>query len=422
MNRKPIVFALALALVLLMLAPGLSAFASETPVTLKVVYGFADFEKPFETLIANYTAEHPNVKIELISGAVGEILPAMIQQRDYPNISLIPDGFDGIYAQQGLLLDLSDRPVVARTTPANLATHTVDGKVYAISTGAGYYGIYYNKALFAQAGIEAAPTTLSELKQAVDKLNAAGIAPFIGGFKDNWPQGQYFRYGSAGVFELNAPLCEQIAAGTRRFSDADVKSLFDGPMELIDLIVGNLYEGSLSMTTGEAEVKFGEGEGAMYMLGDWSMATMESGNPKAAERDVTGFMPILVSDNEADNRYLVFYNAGHGIFKDAPHLEEAIAFYDYVFSHDGNEIIAKGTGNPGPFTDSDLSWANEFKQDIIAAGQDPANVWTDFEYLKLPSMVAGLNSSVDGYMRGAYGRDAMFDELQKAVDTALAAQ
>ena len=392
------------------------------PITLRVFYGFADFEAPLTQLAKTYKERNPNVTVELISGADAQILAAMVQQRDYPNIALIPDGFDTIYGRQGLLLDLSNRPIASRATADNLATHWVDGKIYSISTGAGVYGIYYNKALFRQAGIDREPATLSELKAAVAKLKAAGITPFVGGYKDSWPQGQYFRWGSAGAFTKNAPITEDIAARKRKFNDPAVISMFNGTFELIDLIKNNMTADSLLMTSGEAEVKFGQGVAAMYMLGDWSMAVMESANPNAAKREVTGFMPLLTSDNAVDNRYLVFFNQGHGIFKDSQNVDEAIKFYDFMFSKEGSEVICRATGNPGPFTDSDLSWANEFKQDMMAQITKPNRTWNDMEFLKLPPIFAGLDSALDGYMKGAYGKNQVFDELQKAVETALAAQ
>ena len=371
---------LAIALCVLIAAPlpaQSAQAANAAPVTLRILYGWTDHEPFVKELAEMYTAENPHVSFEFISGTPGELLPAMVQQRDYPDISLIPDGFDNIYGNQGLLLDLSGRPVIARSTSDNLATHMVDGKVYSISTGAGVYGIYYNKALFAQAGIDKEPTTMSELKDAVAKLNAAGITPFIGGFKDSWPQGQYLRWGGAGVFIQNAPLTTDISDKSRKFNDPDVVALFDGIFELIDIIKDNMTDDSLLMTTGEAEVKFGQGEAAMYMLGDWSMATMETGNPDAAKRDVTGFMPIITSDNASDNRYLVFFNAGHGIFKDSNNLEEAIKFYDYLFSKESSDYVYRGLGAPGPFVDSDTSFANEFKQDMFAQITMPNRTWND---------------------------------------------
>ncbi|MDO4614851.1 MAG: extracellular solute-binding protein [Lachnospiraceae bacterium] len=52
-----------------------------------------------------------------------------------------------------------------------------DGKIYGIPYSRQIIGYYYNKELFAQAGIEAAPTTWEEFFDVCDKLLAAGITP-----------------------------------------------------------------------------------------------------------------------------------------------------------------------------------------------------------------------------------------------------
>lgn len=55
---------------------------------------------------------------------------------------------------------------------------TEDGKMYsAPNTTGAYAGMYYNKELFAQAGIDQFPETLEEFWAACDKLKEAGITP-----------------------------------------------------------------------------------------------------------------------------------------------------------------------------------------------------------------------------------------------------
>ena len=51
------------------------------------------------------------------------------------------------------------------------------GEWYGIPNIGEYVMFYYNKELFAQAGIAAEPTTLEELEAAMDKLLAAGVTP-----------------------------------------------------------------------------------------------------------------------------------------------------------------------------------------------------------------------------------------------------
>ncbi len=47
-------------------------------------------------------------------------------------------------------------------------------------------GIWYNKALFEQAGIEEIPTTWTEFLSVVQQLKDAGITPIALGERDKW--------------------------------------------------------------------------------------------------------------------------------------------------------------------------------------------------------------------------------------------
>jgi len=60
---------------------------------------------------------------------------------------------------------------------ASLTTNSRDGKIYASSVEGSVVGYFYNKELFAQAGIEAPAKTWDEFFDQCDKLKAAGITP-----------------------------------------------------------------------------------------------------------------------------------------------------------------------------------------------------------------------------------------------------
>ena len=88
------------------------------------------------------------------------------------------------------LEDLVDQGVVAETTeqwtkavadgniPEALKQYfTVEGKQYCVPLLAGYWVMYYNKAVFAKAGVTP-PKTWADLIAVADKLKAAGVKPF----------------------------------------------------------------------------------------------------------------------------------------------------------------------------------------------------------------------------------------------------
>lgn len=85
------------------------------------------------------------------------------------------------YAKVGLLkditpdLDADNGAWRATFSPGALGVYAYEGKNYGVPWDMGMVGIWYNKALFDQAGITSPPKTWNELLDAVRKLKAAGI-------------------------------------------------------------------------------------------------------------------------------------------------------------------------------------------------------------------------------------------------------
>ena len=86
-------------------------------------------------------------------------------------------------------------------------------------------GFWYNKDLFAQAGIDAPPTTWEELLEDVQALKDAGITPMAVGAGDKWPAHFYYSYlmiregGEAAMAEVT----ESLDFNTPEFIEAGVQ-------------------------------------------------------------------------------------------------------------------------------------------------------------------------------------------------------
>ena len=81
-----------------------------------------------------------------------------------------------------LVVDLSDKVNAdadwkALYSDASIATNSRNGKIYASSVEGSIVGYFYNKDLFAKAGITAPATTWDEFFKQCDTLKAAGITP-----------------------------------------------------------------------------------------------------------------------------------------------------------------------------------------------------------------------------------------------------
>lgn len=75
------------------------------------------------------------------------------------------------------LEDLSDQPWVNDLVDMAKEPMTKDGKVYGMPMNLEGWGYIYNKDLFEQAGITELPKTYTQLADAAQKLEAAGITP-----------------------------------------------------------------------------------------------------------------------------------------------------------------------------------------------------------------------------------------------------
>lgn len=81
------------------------------------------------------------------------------------------------YAAEDLLYSADEvlpEEVVADIFPAFVESGSYDGNFYGFPAGSGARALFYNKDLFAQAGIDAPPTTWTEFVDAAEKITALG--------------------------------------------------------------------------------------------------------------------------------------------------------------------------------------------------------------------------------------------------------
>ncbi|MFD6986617.1 extracellular solute-binding protein, partial [Streptomyces sp. NPDC059956] len=111
----------------------------------------------------------------------------------------LPDVFQtwggGVLQQQvdaGLVEDLTDVfGWSSEITPVSLQAYQFEDRTYGVPYDVGMVGFWYNKKLFAKAGITAPPATWAELLEDVKKLKAAGVTPIALAGKEKWP-GHYY--------------------------------------------------------------------------------------------------------------------------------------------------------------------------------------------------------------------------------------
>ncbi|NSY19704.1 ABC transporter substrate-binding protein [Neorhizobium sp. AL 9.2.2] len=194
-----------------------TATAAQTVVKWMHVETVPAYIKTWEDIAKKYETQHPDVDIQLQfleNEAFKAKLPTLLQSDAAPDFFYSWGG--GVLRQQsqtGALMDLTEAMNAnggewAKTyKPAAVAGLTFDEKIYAVPYRMGTVNFFYNKELFAKAGVKADDIkTWDDFLGAVKTLKAAGIAPIAGGGGDKWPLHFYWsflvmRNGGEEVFE-----------------------------------------------------------------------------------------------------------------------------------------------------------------------------------------------------------------------------
>jgi len=301
----------------------------------------------WQKLADEYMAAHPNVTIEITvleNEAFKTKLTTVMQSGEPPDIfQSWGGGVMNEYANAGLLRDISaDLDANGgewRNTfaPGALGVYSYKGKNYGVPWDMGMIGFWYNKALFAQAGIDSPPTTWTEFIAAVEKLKDAGITPIALGEGDKWPGMHMWAY-----------LVTRLG-GKENFEGALLRtgSFTDEPFvragEMIQELVAlePFQDGFLGATYGDEATVMGNGNAAMELMGQWAPAVEKDNSAdKEGIGDDLGWFPFpMVEGGNGDPNDAVGGGNGFAIGKNAS--PEAIDFVMYLTRPESQAQLAE---------------------------------------------------------------------------------
>lgn len=207
---------------------------------------------------------------------------------------------DVLMAQAGGLVDLTDQSFMKNYTPSVLEAQAVDGKQYAVPTGLSYStGIYYNKKIFEENGLEA-PTTWSDLENVMSTLKAKGVTPFGIGGKDTWPAGLVMLGNVASQYPTlsdKQTLAENLWSQKASLTDSDEASILAKTQEVFE----NAQDNFSGAGYDDMPAAFARGDFAMLPDGTWNQPTIDKAVNGAFEY---GYIPFPGSDTASNNALL----------------------------------------------------------------------------------------------------------------------
>ncbi|WP_329625153.1 extracellular solute-binding protein [Streptomyces sp. NBC_01255] len=294
----------------------------------------------FPQISTAFTTAHPNIAINTTSlenEAFKSKLTATTSSGKLPDVYQTWGG--GVLQQQvdaGLVEDLTDLlDWSSQLTPVSLQAYQIGGRTYGVPYDIGMVGFWYNKKLFAKAGITAPPVTWAAFLDDVKKLKAAGITPIALAGKEKWPGHYYWAYLAMRVAGLPAL---QKAATTKDFTGAGFVQAGAHLKELVDLQPFQQgFLGAGYATPGGQAATVGNGKAAMELMGQWGPSVQkDAGADLGAD---LGFFPFPTVDGGVGQATEVFGGGGgFALRKGAP--KEALDFLKFFVLENESKLLA----------------------------------------------------------------------------------
>ena len=343
--------------------------------------------------IAGFEQENPNIKIDL------QYVPPVQQYVDKFSVLAASGQMTDMFyiaaenkqevISKGVAEDISDMEIFSRIDPATSATYGKDGKIYGYSPDAWIGGIFYNKDLFEQAGIEKEPETWQDFVDCAAKLKAIGVEPYLDDADNvhNLAQDLY----QCSVISQEPDADVQINEGKATFQEK-----YTEPLKLWynDMIASGLYsQMALGLNSDQVIDMFANGEVAMMHGGPWNIATIEQKNPEL-NYDIFG-----LSDNSGNRVLPGAVNVGLSVSTTSEHKDACRAFIEYMARDENIVKWQKVTNNAIIVEGIDYTMGTvfeKFKEDAVSGSfYLPQIVWNNSSGI-YKEFLSGIQDTITG--------------------------
>ena len=363
----------------------------------------------FDKLMADFTAQNPNIKVKLLSGPYASTKQQLVSgaaSRTLPDVVGLDGAWVNDFAKQGSLADLTELMAEAKYDPSQLASQIqVEGKTYMIPVVNFVYPLFVNNDLLKKAGVTKTPSTRTEFLDAAKKVSA------LGGNVKGWalpldtavPNGiqndvMSWLWASGG---------SMLQDGKPNLTSPPVKSAVEYVKSLND--AGVIAPGYLTMKEQDKVEKFTTGQVGMMID---SLAHINLIKKNSPDLDFT-VAAIPAEDSYTGKRGIPYASWGIGVAESSKNKAEAFKLVQFLMSQQTNaQLSTLANGFPGNKTaEPDLSKSDPmFKTafDIYKAGS-PAN-----EFVGLPKSEDLMRSFDEQLQLALTGKQSVDEALAKA--------
>lgn len=310
-----------------------------------------------ESIIEEYEADHPDVKIEteiLENEQYKEKLKVLSASNELPDIGMTwAAGFLEPYVDGNMFTPLDDvieSIGVDEFVPGTTEAYAIDGATYGLPLELNITPVYYNKRMFEEYGLKA-PETYEELKDVIQTLVDNGVTPVTLGNKDRWTGSMWYMYLADRIGGS-----ETITNAINRTSSFEDSALIEAAEEIQNLVdMGAFVKGFNGLSNDEAKGYFLNEQAAMYLMATWDLPefTTNEDNPQEF-RDSVGFFKFPTVERGKGDIDSYVGGPGVGLFvsENSPVKEEAKDFVSFFIQKWGEQSVTKAGVIPATKVDT----------------------------------------------------------------------
>jgi ABC-type glycerol-3-phosphate transport system substrate-binding protein len=381
------------------------------PITVLVEGNGRGAQAPLQQVYDDFQAQNPGIAWDMRAipglGPDWDRLARVAVGSGEPVGLLVLDGlFVRAWARDGLLADLGADPgltdVLARVPVrfhlAGRGEATTRAFPLALSGGIQTTGMYYNKALLEEAGLEA-PRTITDLKAMVEPLSAFGAAPLVHCSGD-------IPFNPLLVLWL-LPMIAGRAGDPLEFVERTIRGevRYDSPewIEAFQIIAdlrssGVLLEGSGAADYATMQLLFLQGRAAMTYNGSWMLTQILAGTPTGPFDLHVAQLPVV---DGASTAHSILAWAGFAMpAKAAASRDSVHAFLEYASRPEVDRAVVDGIQSYSPIPESNAAIHDPVAREFLPMLE---HAITPLNWLWEPEIDVEIGNQVQALVKGEAG-------------------